>query len=212
VTAAVAALFVDPKGPYWGRPDVEAWDESRDARRYRGPLPVVAHPPCGRWCRLAKLVESRYPQMRVGDDGGCFSAALAAVRVHSGVLEHPAWSLAWAAHNLIVPDIGGWTRVIDYTASSRIKRQWSRCQWVCEVNQAAYGHAATKATWLYYVGLLPPAPMNWSRAKGTKVISGMRNRCNRPLAERLWSRDAHVTPPAFAEALLFLVRNSGGAP
>ncbi len=32
----IAALFVDRKGPYWGRPDVDAWDLERDAREYDG--------------------------------------------------------------------------------------------------------------------------------------------------------------------------------
>lgn len=35
----VAALFVSPKGPYWDRPDVDAWDEERDARGYRATAP-----------------------------------------------------------------------------------------------------------------------------------------------------------------------------
>lgn len=46
---AVAALFVETGGCYSGVPDVEPWDESRDARQYAGPLPVIAHPPCQRW-------------------------------------------------------------------------------------------------------------------------------------------------------------------
>lgn len=87
----VAALFVDPKGPYWTDPRCDCWDEERDARNFRGPHPVVAHPPCGRWCRLAKLVESRYPHLRVGDDGGGFSAALAHVRSQSAIVR-PAQS------------------------------------------------------------------------------------------------------------------------
>lgn len=44
----VAALFVETGGGYFGLPDVEAWDEPRDARMYAGPHPVVAHPPCQR--------------------------------------------------------------------------------------------------------------------------------------------------------------------
>lgn len=84
----VAALYVDPAGPY------------PLMRGYTGPHPVVAHPPCGRWCRLAKFVERQYGH-RVGDDGGCFAAALAAVRRWGGVLEHPAFTLAWRAHGLI---------------------------------------------------------------------------------------------------------------
>lgn len=89
----VAALFVDPKGCYAGLPDVELWDEARDARLYDGPHPVVAHPPCSTWCQLASVNEKRYGHA-IGDDGGCFASALDAVRTWGGVLEHPAETIA----------------------------------------------------------------------------------------------------------------------
>ena len=47
----IAALYVETDGAYYGLPDVEPWDEARDARQYAGPWPVVAHPPCQRWGR-----------------------------------------------------------------------------------------------------------------------------------------------------------------
>lgn len=102
----IAALFVDPRGCYAELPDVDLWDERRDAREYPGPHRVVAHPPCSRWCRLAGLVQARWGH-RIGDDGGCFRSALAAVRKWGGVLEHPAYSKAWAAHGLLAPPTGG---------------------------------------------------------------------------------------------------------
>lgn len=53
----IAALFVQTNGAYFGLPDVDPWDEARDARKYSGPHPVVAHPPCSKrppalisWC------------------------------------------------------------------------------------------------------------------------------------------------------------------
>lgn len=106
----VAALFVDPLGCYAGLDGVEIWDETRDARLYPGPWPVVAHPPCARWCRLAGLVEARWGHRR-GEDEGCFASALASVRRWSGVLEHPAYTAAWAAFDLPDPPRhGGWVR------------------------------------------------------------------------------------------------------
>ena len=97
----IAALFVQRNGCYKGLADVDPWDETRDATKYAGPWPVVAHPPCQVWCRLAGLVEARWGKKR-GEDGGLFASALASVRKWGGVLEHPAYSDAWAAYGLDV--------------------------------------------------------------------------------------------------------------
>jgi hypothetical protein len=47
----IAALYVEERGVYSGLEGVDVWGVSRDARRYAGPYPVVAHPPCERWGR-----------------------------------------------------------------------------------------------------------------------------------------------------------------
>ena len=47
----IAALFVAKPGCYFGLPEVDPWDKSRDARLYDADYPVVAHPPCERWGR-----------------------------------------------------------------------------------------------------------------------------------------------------------------
>ena len=75
----IAALYVESGGAYFGLEGVDPWDRPRDAMRYDGPHPVVAHPPCSRWCRLAGLVEARWGHAR-GDDGGTFAHALACVQ------------------------------------------------------------------------------------------------------------------------------------
>lgn len=82
----IAALFVDPKGPYFGRDGVDPWDESRDAREYPGRYPVVAHPPCQLWVNLAGVNFKRYggTHNRPGNDNGCFARALEAVRRWGG--------------------------------------------------------------------------------------------------------------------------------
>lgn len=140
----VAALYVDPAGAYADMNDVELWDEARDARLYDGPWPVVAHPPCARWSRLAGFVEYVHGYKR-GDDGGCFEAALASVRRWGGVLEHPAYSRAWDAFGLPEPLWrGGWTA--------------GTCGgWSCYVEQGRYGELPVKkATWLYAFGVELP--------------------------------------------------------
>jgi hypothetical protein len=116
----VAALYVAKDGAYFGLPAVEPWDEARDARKYRGPWPVVAHPPCDRWCQMAPVNQARYGH-KVGDDGGCFEAALNAVRTFGGVLEHPAVSIAWRAFGLPKPPTAG-----GYRRASLIRRNTRR--------------------------------------------------------------------------------------
>ena len=149
----VAALYVETDGPYFGLDDVDPWDEQRDARLYSGPHPVVAHPPCARWS-LMGLCRGYYD----GEDGGCFEAALAAVRRYGGVLEHPAHTLAWKRYGLARPAPLGWVRTL-----------WDDA-WTCEVDQRWYGHEARKPTWLYYVGDDPPNLL-WGRApEGERTV------------------------------------------
>jgi hypothetical protein len=106
VRATVAALYVEPKGCYVGVPGVDPWDEARDARKYAGPHPVVAHPPCQRWGRFWHGSTRKPHQYELGADGGCFEAALAAVRKWGGVIEHPAHSKAWDKFGLLKPKPG----------------------------------------------------------------------------------------------------------
>jgi hypothetical protein len=190
----IAALYVAKDGCYYGLPDVDPWDEERDARLYAGPHPVVAHPPCARWCRLAKLVESLHPDRRVGDDGGCFAAPLAAVRKWGGVLEHPAWSMAWGVHGLMAPPSRGWSKSLEYPH-----------EWVAELSQAAYGHRAKKMTWLLYVGHGLPPPLDRSLpAAAAAVISS----CTKRGVEKLSEKERNATPLPFRDLLLEIARGA----
>lgn len=197
MTPRVAALFVDERGCYAGLPDVDAWPIWRDARTYAGPWPVVAHPPCDRWCQMAPVNQARYGH-RVGDDGGCFAAALASVRQWGGVLEHPALSLAWPAFGLVRPASGG---------------GWSLnpCGgWTAHVEQRQYGHRARKATWLYAYGVALPS-LRWGRGPAPEAwISSGRPRS--ALAARgigqLGKREAKATPAEFRDVLLAMARTA----
>lgn len=147
-TDTVAALYVARDGAYYGLEGVDPWDEERDARNYTGPHPVVAHPPCARWSRLAGFTESRWDYRR-GHDGGCFKAALIDVRRFGGVLEHPAYSAAWDAFDLPKPNWrGGWTLALDGSAT-------------CYVEQGRYGLPVKKATWLYAYGFRDLPELRW---------------------------------------------------
>lgn len=137
----IAALFVESDGAYIGVPGVDPWDEPRDARKYAGPFPVVAHPPCQRWGRMWHGSTRKPHQFQMGEDGGCFASALASVRSFGGVIEHPADSHAWAAFGIPKPPRqGGWIAAGDNA-------------WTCCVYQGKYGHFSGKATWLYVYGV-----------------------------------------------------------
>jgi hypothetical protein len=191
----VAALYVSSRGPYVGLPGVEIWDEARDARTYAGPYPVVAHPPCSRWCRLAGLVEARWGH-RKGDDGGCFEAALLAVRTWGGVLEHPAYSDAFEAFGLPAPHPGAWQRTL--------------CGgWVAHVEQGRYGHPAKKATWLYAYGVELPS-LDW-RTMADRESQALVSWCGNHTSKfekrrRVGKAVASATPERFRDLLLSIAR------
>lgn len=194
----VAALFVEAGGCYFGLSEVDPWDRERDARLYDGPWPVVAHPPCSRWCRLAGLVEARWGYKR-GEDDGCFAAALVAVRKFGGILEHPAYSDAWPAFDLPKPPRhGGWVRGF--------------CgDWAAHIEQGRYGHPAKKATWLYAFGCELPS-LRWGfnpDQKSGALVSWCGNRTRadekRP---RVGKKAAAATPPEFRDLLLSIARTA----
>lgn len=211
----VAALFVDPRGCYAGLPNVEVWDQARDARLYAGPHPVVAHPPCARWCRLAGLVQARTGLLK-GDDGGCFESALRSVRTFGGVLEHPAYSDAFHHFGLPIPEAGAWQKGL--------------CGgWSCRVEQWHYGHRAKKATWLYAFGVDPLPSLKWTRTPDTASVAyvtdgggDVKRRKGRALISwcgnhtkdcgerpRLGHREANSTPLPFRDLLLNMARSAG---
>ena len=199
----IAALFVETNGAYYGLPGVDPWDRQRDARTYAGPHPVVAHPPCERWGRFWHGSTRKPHQFKLGDDDGCFAAALAAVRTWGGVIEHPADSHAWAAFDLNAPAReGGWIAA-DFHGG-----------WTCYVEQGFYGHMARKATWLYANGVELPE-LRWGRgeqrlhpvalarhgyAKARRI--GMMAMVGGKDKKRI--RDA--TPAAFRDVLLSIAR------
>ncbi len=202
----IAALFVDRRGPYWGRDDVDAWDIERDARDYAGPYSVLAHPPCDRFGRYWSGGPSVKVRRELGDDGGCFASALASVRRYGGVVEHPEASHAWRIFGILTPPkTGGWLFVGGYSHDA----------WTCCVEQGHYGHPARKATWLYYDGPQPP-DLIWGPSSGVRLDEGFHSKAERDAAraagrapiKRLSTTQNIVTPAPFAELLISLARSA----
>jgi len=190
----IAALFVERGGAYYGLRDVDPYDENRDARKYAGPHPVVAHPPCQLWGRFAKINFIRWggEHNRPGNDGGFFDSALASVDSWCGVLEHPADSYAWKEYGLVKPKTVGW------------QPSWEG--WVCEVWQSAYGHLARKRTWLYYRGRQKPFDLKWERPAGTHQIGQHDQRGKARNKPTISGKKASATPISFRDTLLNLAQ------
>lgn len=187
----IAALFVETDGVYFGLPDVDPWDKTRDARLYAGPHPVVAHPPCERWGRYWYGGPSVTTRKKLGDDDGCFAAAIAAVRAFGGVLEHPEASAAWR-HFGVIPPLrgGGWSVAGDGYG------------WTCCVEQGHYGHRARKATWLYASRCALPV-LRWGSSAAHRLDDGFHSAEERRLFRRL-PKDA--TPDLRARRNTWLAR------
>lgn len=205
----IAALYVETNGCYYGLPDVDPWDEVRDARLYAGPHPIVAHPLCQRWGRLwagQPLWIKRTGERKVkGDDGGCFAAALASARRWGGVIEHPWGSHAWPYFGLNVPPReGGWIAA-DFEGG-----------WTCCVEQGRYGHYARKPTLLLVYGVRDLPELNWGIGE-PRLDPAVIERVGLTRAKRLGevggrgggkdSAPRIATPPRFRDILLSIARS-----
>lgn len=185
----IAALYIDPRGPYPQMADVSAWGVDRDARSYEGNDPVVAHPPCGPWGKLKQLYE--------GTEHDCGPRAVDQVRCCGGVLEHPADSALWTYVGLPRPGapadaFGGYT---------------------IEVCQVEWGHVARKRTWLYLVGVPRSAieaspypdrqPTHWASGSRTAKCGPVP-----PGIKVCSAQQRRRTPPEFAAYLVRLARST----
>ena len=199
----IAALYIERDGVYGGLGNVDPWPIGRDARKYSGPHPVIAHPPCERWGRYWHGGPSARQRRILGDDDGCFEAALQAVRMWGGVLEHPEASHAWRCFGIRTPPrFGGWIRLI--------------CGgWTCCVEQGHYGHRARKATWLYAAGITDPPSLRWGPSsasvrldEGYHSAEERRRSVRTGACQRLGKRERAATPVEFRDLLITIAQDA----
>lgn len=192
----ISALFVQDGGCYFNDQCIDPWPIQRDARMFCGDGPVIAHPPCQLWGKMAAVNYKRWggDHNKPGNDGGCFASALESVNRCGGVLEHPAGTYAWSHFGLKKPVAGEWIE--------------SGNGWVCEVWQSAYGHRANKATWLYYVGKNKPFDLDWSRPSGSHQIGFQDKRGKARNKPTLSKAEANATPAKFKDALISIAIHS----
>lgn len=174
----VAVLFARSDSHYKQLPGCDVWDFERDARKWPGGTPLVAHPPCRAWGRLRQFAKPAPGEKELA------ILAVKHVREFGGVLEHPSQSTLWAAQDLPAPGapadaFGGFS---------------------IEVEQFHWGHRAQKKTWLYIVGLtkeeLPPMPRKEGRA--THCIRPTKSY---PRLPSVTKAEREHTPPDFAKWL-----------
>jgi len=176
----ISVLCVQPGSNYevlrqLGR--VDTWDESRDAWNFRGPGPVIAHPPCRLWGNLSQFV-------RASDAVCTREIALGlwcglCVQQYGGVLEQPRGSKLWKALNLPRPG------------------QKDRHGFTMQFPQNWFNHSSIKESWFYFVGLqpgdLPVMPYKFlpnvgggNGAPGSVVRQGHKERNATPFSLCLW--------------------------
>lgn len=186
----VAVLFARTDSCYKQIVGCDVWDEHRDATRWPGGGPIVAHPPCRGWGRLRHMANPRQGEKDLA------LMSVGWVRRWGGVLEHPAHSMLWPVAGLPTPGT---------------RDDWDG--WTLPVSQYWWGHRAEKRTWLYIVGVLPdalpPIPLRLGTAEylcgtpgrrrdGTRLRPGdagyrpeitKAEREHTPVAFAIWLRD-----------------------
>lgn len=181
VERPIAALFVSGRSIYKHLPGVTAFDAKRDAKTFDASTPAVAHPPCRCWSKYlshqAKPLD-RKAEMDLG------RWAVRAIQRAGGVLEQPHGSALFAEMGLPMP----------------LRSPDGHGGFTIYVEQAWFGYASKKATWLYIVGVsrdaLPPVPfrLEEGRAKASGLSQAARSR-TMPAFARWLCQVARAVPP-----------------
>ena len=181
----VAVLFVRADSDY-KELDCDAWDAERDARKYQGPHPIVAHPPCRAWGCLRMQAKPLPGERELGP------WAVNQVRQWGGVLEHPRASSLFRHCGLPGPKDG--------------TDSWGG--FTLDVDQFWWGHRARKRTWLYVVGCerwqVPAMPIRLGAAP-CLITNQHGLRSGMPgYRKEVTKREREATPPEFARWLIEL--------
>lgn len=190
---SVAVLFARADSVYKSLPGCDVWDEGRDARKWGGGCPAVAHPPCRAWGQLRALANP------VPGEKELAYFAVESVRKFGGVLEHPLASTLWPAAGLpavgFIDDFGGWT---------------------LPIFQSWWGHRAEKATKLYIVGCapaeMPIMPLVLGEAShivgssGRRADGGRLHKGDRGWRPEITKAEREHTPPSLAVWLVEVAR------
>lgn len=176
----VSALFTR-KDSIYKTLGIDCWDIERDARKWPGGNPVIAHPPCRAWGQLSHMAKPRPDEKQLA------IWSIGQIRKWGGVLEHPRASRLWKVMGLPLgketDEYGGFT---------------------LSVNQFWWGHRAEKKTLLYICGCprseLPEIPIRFETP--THVITCGTRKGHPSWKPRVTAKEREETPEAFAKWLI----------
>jgi hypothetical protein len=189
--AATCSVLFARSDSVYKKLGVDVWDAERDALKWPGGNPVIAHPPCRAWGRLRHFAKPAPGEMDLA------RWSVAQVRRWGGVLEHPATSKLWEDQNLPEPNQ---------------RDKWGG--WTLQAPQWWWGHRADKPTRFYICGCdpreLPEIPfklgvsdcvirLDTRRPDGTYVRKG-----DPDYKPRLAKAEREATPPELAKWLVEL--------
>lgn len=187
----VAVLFARRDSYYKRLPDCDVWDADRDALRWPGGCPVVAHPPCRAWGQLRHLARPRTDERELA------LWAVEQVQTWGGVLEHPRRSTLWPVAQLPAPG-----------------RRDAHGGWTLPISQHWWGHRAEKLTFLYICGVeprqIPDMPLLLAEPEAMVGTSGRRKDGTRRRSgdpgykPEITKAEREHTPPALAAWLVLL--------
>jgi hypothetical protein len=162
---------------------VDCWDIERDATKWPGGNPIVAHPPCRAWGKLKAFAKPRPNEKELAKQ------AIKDIRKYGGVLEHPRHSSLWKEMKLPKPG-----EVDEYGGYS-----------IC-VDQYWWGHKARKKTLLYICRCpkseLPPIPIRLDAV--THYVGYPKSFKGKPRngMKEITKKEREETPVRFAEWLI----------
>lgn len=193
----VAVLFCRSDSIYKKMPNVDVYDQQRDALTFPGGMPIVGHPPCRAWGQMRGLANPPPGERELAI--WCINQ----IRANGGVLEHPRASLLWKEMNL---------------PTGKKKDKWGGFS--ISVDQSWWGHRARKNTMLYICGIrpkdIPPIPMSlkvieFSISSNSKTRA-YRRKHNLPYLAEVTKAEREHTPEKLAEWLIELARNTTPPP
>ena len=144
---------------------VDLWDAKRNAFKFSGGLPVVAHPPCRLWASLKGLAKS--PDADLERELGRHCVRM--VIENGGVFEHPSDSDLFSEMGL---PAAGYANEKGFTL---------------EYSQRMFGHPMRKPTWFFFSGIaygqvLPVVPvLNFEPLKQIEHLSAAQREATPPL-------------------------------